>query len=974
MNRVTTYGILIACFYLAIISTSYAQSLSSRLFNQTSGLTNLDPDHLIETRSGAIIATTQGASFVFDGHSFLPLGAEQGLPDSTAVNDITLGPDGRTIVASQENRLLIAQDPSPFSLVRLHFRTIALPVNGRYVQTSALSAFGNGVAVSTGHDLLYLSLDVPAEPKFIVPPPQITRANRSLRTPLDVYGNGTDLWVSDHDGRICVFGATRDHCWAAQEGLPTRRWGGFLATGGRSVIVRTGNIAAILDPQQASVRLEMIPDNVPALDGLSRFLRIDRAANGDLITQAVHGVAVRHDGVWHAITLTDGFNQLLPMAIDRAGSIWLGLLGEGVRQYVGWGAIDNLTRLGGLSNGVVWGIIRAQDGRLWIATDGGLDLLSPGKPPRPSFENRSIQSLAVGRPGILWMSVNASTLVRLDTRTGAKTEYPFPDISTVHTAPDGTAWVATGDGLYRLEDDGRTRPTPVLSSAHDTSLTDLVIDPDGTIWLTGSGMLWRKRPGEDVRPFVRQWGEPKVNTETLAHRPGGPIWVGTLNGLFRVDTTTLQPRVTKIDPDRLPDRTIGAIIVDRRNNVWVGTSSGVAILHDGQWVSADMTSGLVGNDVAQDGIYEDADGSIWIGTAQGLSHILKPDILWQLDAPHPSIQKVTVDGVPYHGEMLPYAHPRLDVWIGLLGGRRGGRTFFRYQIAGIAPRWQALLTDHLVYPALPPGQHRLLIETVDPDTRAPSDPITLVITIRLPWWRQPWAYAGYVVLLIGTGWLLLRLRTRYLMQQRARLEATVRAQTADLLDAHAALEAQSRQLVYRATHDGLTGLLNRAAVQESLTKALTGTIVPRLAVSLIDIDHFKRLNDTHGHLVGDAALVALGERFRHQLAPDETIGRYGGEEYVLLVPQSGSDGFRRVTAIIDTATASPFAIEGLTLTLSVSAGVAVADEGDSWNSIIRRADRALYQAKRNGRARIVPADGVFAERYQPDQVDVILKG
>jgi len=924
------------------------QSLSFQLYDQSSGLTNLDPDHLIETRSGILFAATQGASFVFDGHSFLPLGAAQGLPESSAFDDITLGPGKTTIVGSQENRLLVAVDPVPFQIDRLRFRSVPFPDADRYSQSSSLTAYRNGIVLSTGKHLQFLDLRNVDAPRFIAPPDVIARVNRLLKAPLVVFGDGQYLWVSDRDGRICAFSTVNDRCWSPREDLPARRWGGFLALGQGAILARTGTVAVLLDPREPKARIEPLPDTTVGMDSLSRYLRIVRDTSGNVLSQSQHGVVVRGRNGWHALALTNGDDSILPFEIDRKGSIWLGIVGEGIRQYVGWGAIENWTRLSGLSAGIVWSIDRATDGRLWVGTDGGLDLMQRDAPPRQILESRTVSSIASGRKGVLWLVLNWSMLERLDTITGAKTEYSFANVTSVRSDSNGTAWVATSSGLYRLEDNETAPPKPVLCSSADDSFTDLIIDPDGTLWLTGNGMLWRKRPNEAVSPFVRKWGQSEVQTETLAHQPGGPIWVGAVNGLFRVDMSADRPVITKIPDADLPEHTVSAVMIDRAGNVWIGTSNGIAVLHDGRWISADIGDGLVGNDIGQDAIFQDTNDSIWIGTSRGLSHIIRPQVLWSRPTLHPTLQTVSIDGTPYYGQLLAHGAFRLDARIALFNDPHASRDRFRYMLEGIGKGWQDLASDHLVYTGLPPGRHRLLIVAVNPDTKAVSEPIGLMIAIARPWWEQPWAFFVAFALGIFGVWLLLRLRTRLLVRQRAALIQEVRTRTAELERARAELEVQAR-------HDTLTGLLNRGAVQKSLSAALAADDKPQLAVALIDIDYFKQINDTHGHLCGDAVLVAMGQRFLKQLRIGDLVGRFGGEEYVLAIPEGDGTGTQRIRAIIDRVTRDPIAYNGELIAVTVSAGIALAEPDDLWGDIIGRADAALYRAKREGRNRVVAA-------------------
>jgi len=127
-----------------------------------------------------------------------------------------------------------------------------------------------------------------------------------------------------------------------------------------------------------------------------------------------------------------------------------------------------------------------------------------------------------------------------------------------------------------------------------------------------------------------------------------------------------------------------------------------------------------------------------------------------------------------------------------------------------------------------------------------------------------------------------------------------------------------------------------------------------LAVALIDIDHFKRVNDTMGHLAGDEVLRMLGTQLSGRLRARDALGRYGGEELLLVVPESSPqrpflpmERLQRVIAEI------PFSYNGTTIRITASFGVAWLQPGiDSAENLIHRADRALYAAKYAGRDRV----------------------
>ena len=164
---------------------------------------------------------------------------------------------------------------------------------------------------------------------------------------------------------------------------------------------------------------------------------------------------------------------------------------------------------------------------------------------------------------------------------------------------------------------------------------------------------------------------------------------------------------------------------------------------------------------------------------------------------------------------------------------------------------------------------------------------------------------------------------------------------------------------HSATHDSLTGLMNRKAVMDGLGKELArskreGTSV---AVALVDVDHFKVVNDELGHLFGDEALKQVAHRLRSGLRNYDSVGRYGGEEFLLVLP--GCDlaaAVVRAEQIRAAISATAVKTAAAQRSVTVSVGVAVskgAGEGDA-ERVLDASDVALYEAKKNGRNRVEP--------------------
>jgi diguanylate cyclase (GGDEF)-like protein/PAS domain S-box-containing protein len=176
----------------------------------------------------------------------------------------------------------------------------------------------------------------------------------------------------------------------------------------------------------------------------------------------------------------------------------------------------------------------------------------------------------------------------------------------------------------------------------------------------------------------------------------------------------------------------------------------------------------------------------------------------------------------------------------------------------------------------------------------------------------------------------------------------------DLSD-QTSLEEQLESLHHQTTRDQLTGVANRAHFDEVLRQLTETTAVggPSFSLIICDIDHFKRVNDVHGHPAGDDALVSFASILTSHSRDDDLVARYGGEEFLLLAPNcDNATAARRAEAIRQALERTPLPSIGGT-SVTASFGVTEFQSGDSAETVLSRADRALLKAKDNGRNRVI---------------------
>jgi diguanylate cyclase (GGDEF)-like protein len=200
------------------------------------------------------------------------------------------------------------------------------------------------------------------------------------------------------------------------------------------------------------------------------------------------------------------------------------------------------------------------------------------------------------------------------------------------------------------------------------------------------------------------------------------------------------------------------------------------------------------------------------------------------------------------------------------------------------------------------------------------------------------------------------------MRQKGQLETAVKERTQDLEKEKVELVRTREQMRHFAEHDGLTGVWNHRIIVERLSNEVDRSMrdgTP-LAVILADLDYFKHINDAMGHVAGDMTLRETGAIFQHAVRSYDWVGRYGGEEFLLILPGTVLDAAvtfaERLREKVDAHT---FKYEGGELKRTMSCGVAASPHPKvkDQEALVRAADDALYVAKESGRNRVIRFDG-----------------
>lgn len=710
--------------------------------------------------------------------------------------------------------------------------------------------------------------------------------------------------------------------------------------------VGTDRGLALLDPGAAA----LLPMNPPDW--------ADDAASGVLVYQVLvessggvwagsWGEGLAHLGAndrwFRRIGMADGLGQKRVRAIlpEPDGGLLVGTFGAGVQRFRD-GTVASLPFAPGTPHTarLVWTLLRRADGSLLVGTDHGLYLGPPG----------SEGPIAPWRPSG-WPE-------------------PLGGIRATLAARDGGIWIGTSEGLLHLDAHDHAQRVhlaePSVHEAADANVYALLEQSDGTLAAGTWGGLFVRAPDGSVEVFRQQPGGLPASIVWSLHaaREGG-FWIGSGAGLVRARGLGTDLTLGPVAVPGLGNGPVYAIRSDAQDKLWLATNSGLYRFDPatGRAQNFRQRDGLLSDEFHVGASASDAQAQLYFGGLNGLVAFTPERLQPERPPPAPLLtslllgnQRLPPLGRAGQPPALALAAGRgpLGVDFSAMDGDRGPTLRYRYRWAGLSPAWTDLGTRRsLSLSALPGGDYALAVQA-----RSHSGlegPVSTLLTLHVahPWWQRPWSLVGFFALGVLLAVALARWRTRAISARSRWLKAQVDARTAELRETAQALAAANAQLRELSIRDGLTGLYNRRHLLE-LVPAQAG----RHSCVLIDLDHFKAINDRYGHAAGDRVLVAFAAQLKQAVGADDApiCGRYGGEEFLVFLPGRDrfmaahwADGIRQqlATTAIEVDPAMP-----LVLHCTASFGVAERETGEPLDAWIERADGALYLAKHRGRDRV----------------------
>ena len=705
-------------------------------------------------------------------------------------------------------------------------------------------------------------------------------------------------------------------------------------------------------------------------------------------------------------------NDISGLLRDRGGAMWVSGYGLGVQRHLHHPALavrgpdaDAAESAGLLAEADVRAVLALKDGEVLAATQTGRVVRLDGRPGGelatlgawPRERHNVVEIMAEAGDGSLWMAAAgrlehraaSGRLLRDWALDGGRAQQLL-------LRPDGSVWLGMQEGLYRLASATAAAPQRVHPAGElrlQGGVYVLRQAPDGRLWVGGQQGLFREREaGGDLEVVPQVPGEALASPVVMALLWGrdGRLWVDTpVSGLHRLRGWDAQGRARF---ERISERHGvegvfgGNLHEDAQGRIW-----SQLYVYD---PAADRLDAFGAADGANFGSFwffastELPGGGLLFGGSRGLLRVL-PDA-WRAPPTRPPLvlSGLRVNGQPQDpprtpGDSLklPPGKRTLSVEFAALDYADPARPRYEYRLLGLDSDWTRVDASarNPSFGPLKPGRYTLQVRASAHQTLWSGDPLQLPLELEPAWWETTPAHAAGVLLALAGVWGWTRWRTRQLRQHEAELQALVDERTAEL-----------REL---SLTDALTGLRNRRYLELRLDDDLRlclrrfetpGDAGPGpdadLVLMLLDLDHFKRINDQHGHAAGDAVLVQLAGRLRQVFRETDSLVRWGGEEVLALARETERRDAAELAARVCAAVRDqPFEIApGQTLHVTVSIGFCAFPLDPrhprlwDWRACLALADAALYAAKAQGRDGYLGA--IRADGMPPREAPYSLSG
>jgi diguanylate cyclase (GGDEF)-like protein len=692
---------------------------------------------------------------------------------------------------------------------------------------------------------------------------------------------------------------------------------------------------------------------------------------------------------------------------DRSGLVWVatdsGLSRYDARQSTVSTWFGGADAAAGLSHPNVPFVLALADGSVWLsAGDGGIDILRPGQgrmaalrpdgaAPATALPPGRVLSMVQAPDGTVYLGTQRG-LYRAGAEGRAVRRLQIPGRSPTASVwalamMDGRLWLGGLDGLWAVApaEDGRLRVLAREDGARleEQRISALLPDKGGVLWVgTRSGVLRLdtatmalSRPAQDAPGRV---GLPTGYISSMLLDRRGRLWVAGFGAGVRVldaaQALSAAPRVERITvAEGLPHNGVDMLVAAPDGDVWASTDAGLAhIAQDSlraRSLGAAEGVGILGYWTGAGAAT--ADGMLLFGGIGGLT-VVDPRQVEPRAEPAPLVvTEVRLGDVPAavpprpaRGEGAGHALLTLEperrsllVEFSVLDYGAPERNRYEYRLPGVDADWVATEPSRRIatYTNLPPGDHVLELRGAGAQG-AWSEVLRLPLHVRPRWHETLWFRFGLGLAVCALLAVLVQARTLILRRRQRALELLVNERTMALEQRSRELQQSQQLLEQLAYYDGLTGLANRRLFNDDLRHLMAQAQRSGLGLYLllVDLDHFKQINDTLGHDAGDRVLKTVSACLTAAVREADRTARLGGDEFAVLLPDTADPAAAEAVCrriIEELHTALPQVVSSPVLPSASIGAACYPRDAQDVDTLYKAADLALYEAKHAGRAR-----------------------
>lgn len=700
--------------------------------------------------------------------------------------------------------------------------------------------------------------------------------------------------------------------------------------------------------------------------------------------------------------------SIIRVMVDDIGDIWLGSIDKGLFRISAAHGLENLTMADGLPNSRVLAIYQDAERSIWVGTNGGLMRLrnTPFRTytTQDGLADNFVRTVIQRDNGDIWVGSAGGVNVyqnsqwrnlNLGLQASVLSLFEHPEhgifigtytdglllwkddevvqhwtrndgllaneIRAITEASSGKIWLATPNGV-NFYDPGQGIREPETQVDHARFSVSLHEDKNQQLWLGTARGLFKLVDGHFVSVDISQFNHAQYvfNIQSV----GDELWIPTDRGLI-IYQPKQQQGVVIGRPQGLIVEKIFQFTFDKNDNVWLTSNRGImrTTVADIRAVQSKQQSGLSTVEVFRESdglvssqanggsnpaILHAADDTIWVPTANGIARIAPAQLAQFTDYPPPAV----IESVELNGQFIEpssaqtrFDGERISISYAGLGFTMNNQIRYRTQLVGYEEQWRITSARYTEYTNLPPGDYTFRVQAAYSNSDQIGRSAEFSFSVPPRYYQQAWFWVIVVFGLLAAIATFIRVRLNVLARRAAELEQQVAEKTE-------AMRIQAQRFEHLAQFDELTDLPNRRSFNRDLAAEFAAATRHKkpLTLAIIDVDNFKRINDSFSHSSGDTVLQWLAKLLKQHTRQEDKIARWGGEEFTILMTDTDIESAAKLCQrlreqIMQTQPPATVPIEHLT----VSVGLSSLADSDSIDTLLSHADRALYAAKSSGR-------------------------